>query len=119
PMPEPPKTLRNQKRKEKSIPQDIEYEGKGEGDVLVAPIKRDANSTSPVSLTKQIKKEEKNMWKVEQSLQTQTKQQTLRTASYCRVSTEQDAQQISLESQVAYYTYLILKNPKMSFAGIF
>ncbi|THE13981.1 hypothetical protein E1I69_05625 [Bacillus timonensis] len=119
PMPEPPRTLRNQKRKEKSTQTGIDLEGKEDGDVLVAPIKREANSTSHVSLTKQIKKEQKNMWKVEQSLQTQTKQQTLRTASYCRVSTEQDAQQISLESQVAYYTYLILKNPEMSFAGIF
>ena len=43
----------------------------------------------------------------------------IRTASYCRVSTDSDEQQTSLKTQVAYYTYLILKNPKYEFVGIY
>lgn len=43
----------------------------------------------------------------------------IRTASYCRVSTDHDDQKISLKTQVAYYTYLILKNPRYEFSGIY
>ncbi|WP_170270144.1 recombinase family protein [Heliorestis acidaminivorans] len=43
----------------------------------------------------------------------------LRTAAYCRVSTDQLDQKTSLKTQVAYYTYLILKDPTYEFAGIF
>ncbi|WP_350342333.1 recombinase family protein [Proteinivorax tanatarense] len=42
-----------------------------------------------------------------------------RTVAYCRVSTERNEQQISLKTQVAYYTYLILKNPDYEYAGIY
>ncbi|MCD8500709.1 MAG: recombinase family protein [Bacillaceae bacterium] len=43
----------------------------------------------------------------------------LRTAAYCRVSTDRLEQQSSLKTQVAYYTYLILKNQNYQFAGIY
>lgn len=43
----------------------------------------------------------------------------LRVAAYCRVSTDRLEQQSSLKTQVAYYTYLILKNPNYQFAGIY
>ncbi len=43
----------------------------------------------------------------------------LRTAAYCRVSTDRLEQQSSFKTQVAYYTYLILKNPNYQFAGIY
>ena len=43
----------------------------------------------------------------------------LRTAAYCRVSTDRLEQQSSLKTQVAYYTYVILKNPNYQFAGIY
>ena len=43
----------------------------------------------------------------------------LRTAAYCRVSTDREEQLTSYKTQVAYYTYLILKDPKYEFAGIF
>lgn len=117
--PEPPKTIRKQNIKANPVRQATDHSGEEEGNVSVQTKRRETSTTSEVSLTKQIKKEKKNMNKVEQSIRTRPEQPALRTASYCRVSTEQDAQQISLESQVAYYTYLILKNPEMSFAGIF
>ena len=44
---------------------------------------------------------------------------SLRTAAYCRVSTDRLEQQSSFKTQVAYYTYLILKNPNYQFAGIY
>ncbi|WP_079525504.1 recombinase family protein [Solibacillus isronensis] len=43
----------------------------------------------------------------------------LQTAAYCRVSTDRLEQQSSLKTQVAYYTYLILKNQNYQFAGIY
>ncbi|MED1601759.1 recombinase family protein [Alkalihalophilus marmarensis] len=43
----------------------------------------------------------------------------LRTAAYCRVSTDREEQLTSYKTQVAYYTYLILKDPRYEFAGIF
>ena len=43
----------------------------------------------------------------------------LRTAAYCRVSTDNEEQLTSYKTQVAYYTYLILKDPRYEFAGIF
>ncbi len=44
---------------------------------------------------------------------------TLKTAAYCRVSTDRLEQKTSLKTQVAYYTYLILKDPSYEFAGIY
>ncbi|ADH98338.1 recombinase family protein [Salisediminibacterium selenitireducens] len=41
------------------------------------------------------------------------------TAAYCRVSTEKESQLGSLDQQVAFYTYSIMKNPAYSFAGIY
>lgn len=43
----------------------------------------------------------------------------LRVAAYARVSTEQDEQQNSYETQVKYYTHLIEANPDWESAGIF
>lgn len=43
----------------------------------------------------------------------------LRTAAYCRVSTDLEEQELSFKTQVAYYTYLILKNPEYEYAGIY
>ena len=43
----------------------------------------------------------------------------LRTVAYCRVSTDNEEQLTSYKTQVAYYTYLILKDPRYEFAGIF
>ncbi|MGF7186608.1 DNA invertase Pin-like site-specific DNA recombinase [Desulfitispora alkaliphila] len=43
----------------------------------------------------------------------------LRTAAYCRISTDRDEQTTSLKTQVAYYTYRILKDPNYEYAGIF
>ena len=43
----------------------------------------------------------------------------LRTAAYCRVSTEQEEQLNSYEAQVDYYTNYIKSNPRYEFAGIY
>jgi len=43
----------------------------------------------------------------------------LRTAAYCRVSTDNEEQLTSYKTQIAYYTYLILKDRRYEFAGIF
>ncbi len=44
---------------------------------------------------------------------------TIRVAAYCRVSTNMEEQQVSIRSQTAYYTFLILKSKEWEFAGIF
>ena len=43
----------------------------------------------------------------------------LRTAAYCRISSESEEQKVSLKTQVAYYTYLILKDPIYEYVGIY
>lgn len=42
-----------------------------------------------------------------------------RVAAYCRVSTEEEEQQSSFETQVSYYTQLIMNNPDWQMVGIF
>lgn len=42
-----------------------------------------------------------------------------RVCAYCRVSTDHDDQKSSYSFQIAYYTYLIMKNPDWSFCGIY
>ncbi|WP_161974843.1 recombinase family protein [Bacillus timonensis] len=49
----------------------------------------------------------------------QKNKKTLKTAAYCRVSTDRLEQKTSMKTQVAYYTYLILKDPSYEFAGIY
>ena len=45
-------------------------------------------------------------------LQARTKNHKLRDAAYCRVSTEQEEQQNSIENQITYYEDLIRSNPE-------
>lgn len=45
--------------------------------------------------------------------------QKLKVAAYCRVSTKEEQQQGSLESQIEYYTDLINNNSSWKFAGVF
>ena len=47
------------------------------------------------------------------------KYRQLRVAAYCRVSTKQEEQENSYETQKAYYTEKIQKNPEWEFVGIF
>ena len=43
----------------------------------------------------------------------------MKVAAYCRVSTEMESQQSSIDLQIRYYTDLIQKNPEWDFAGVF
>jgi DNA invertase Pin-like site-specific DNA recombinase len=43
----------------------------------------------------------------------------LRTVAYARVSTEKDEQELSFESQRDFYTDKIMRNPEMTFCGIY
>lgn len=43
----------------------------------------------------------------------------VRVAAYCRVSTDEEEQLNSYESQIAYYTEAISKNPRWTFAGVY
>lgn len=43
----------------------------------------------------------------------------LRVAAYCRVSTDEEEQLNSYESQIAYYTEAIAKNPSWTFVGVY
>lgn len=47
------------------------------------------------------------------------KDQTLRVAAYCRVSTDSEEQLTSYRAQIKYYTTLINENPQWKLAGIF
>lgn len=52
-------------------------------------------------------------------LQARTRNHKLRVAAYCRVSTEQEEQQTSIENQITYYEDLIRSNPEWVYAGVF
>ena len=52
-------------------------------------------------------------------LQARTKNHKPRVAAYCRVSTEQEEQQTSIENQITYYEDLIRSNPEWEYAGVF
>jgi len=47
------------------------------------------------------------------------KSRKLKVAAYCRVSTERETQQSSIEFQIKYYTNLIQANSELDFAGVF
>ncbi len=47
------------------------------------------------------------------------KQKKPRVCAYCRVSTEHEEQQTSIEAQVSYYTEYIKENDKWEFAGVY
>lgn len=42
----------------------------------------------------------------------------LKVAAYCRVSTERETQQSSIDLKIKYYTDLIQANPEWDFAGV-
>lgn len=50
---------------------------------------------------------------------TPTNDRLIRTAAYCRVSTLQEIQEDSLESQTEYFKNLIEGDPNLEFAGIY
>ena len=52
-------------------------------------------------------------------LQARTRNHKLRVAAYCRVSTDQEEQQTSIENQIAYYEDFIHSNPEWEYAGVF
>ncbi len=52
-------------------------------------------------------------------IQTAEKKDILRTAAYCRVSTFKEEQELSYESQCAYYKALIEADPKKTLVGVY
>ena len=60
----------------------------------------------------------KKITKIEPTV-VQTAASKIRVAAYCRVSTEADAQLISLETQKSHYEELISANPNWVFAGLY
>ena len=63
------------------------------------------------------KRADKNVWNY--NMQTSEAKTKIRAAAYCRISTDHEEQKLSLKTQIAYYTYRILKNPAYEYAGIF
>lgn len=49
----------------------------------------------------------------------QREETKLKVAAYCRVSTDYDEQENSLENQMSYYEKLIKNNPEYEFAGVY
>lgn len=52
-------------------------------------------------------------------LQARTKNHRLRVAAYCRVSTDHEEQETSIENQITYYENLIRSKPEWEYAGVF
>lgn len=53
------------------------------------------------------------------AFQATPKNHRLRVAAYCRVSTDHEEQETSMENQIAYYEDLIRSNPEWEYAGVF
>lgn len=53
------------------------------------------------------------------SVKTPMQEQLLKVAAYCRVSTDSEEQQGSLENQMKFYTNYICKQPNWTLAGIY
>lgn len=51
--------------------------------------------------------------------ETKSKPRRIRTAAYCRVSTDSKEQELSFETQVTAYTDKIMSNPDWAFVGVF
>jgi site-specific DNA recombinase len=52
-------------------------------------------------------------------IKSETKKKKLRVCAYCRVSTDADEQENSLENQITYYRDFIQSNPEYEFAGVY
>lgn len=53
------------------------------------------------------------------AFQATPKNHRLRVAAYCRVSTDHEEQETSMENQIAYYEDLIRSKPEWEYAGVF
>lgn len=64
---------------------------------------------------------EKTVRKIDQTknIENVKSSRPLRTAAYCRVSTDSDEQEMSFDAQVEAYTDMIMKNPNWSLVDIF
>lgn len=86
---------------------------------MPALVEREVIKIEPRKENSMLKTIEKNLRDHPSSATAQPVKKPLRTAAYCRVSTDREEQLTSYKTQVAYYTYLILKDPRYEFAGIF
>lgn len=78
------------------------------------------HQTDPATLYHNVKKEI-NLYADQLNRQVERKkdQPKIRTAAYARISTEVSHQLGSLETQIAYYTYYILKDPNQSLVKVY
>lgn len=61
----------------------------------------------------------KKVTKIAQNTDEFSKHSKLRVAAYCRVSTDNDDQLVSLETQIKHYESYIKVNPDWKFAGLY
>ncbi|RKJ36162.1 hypothetical protein D7X33_38210, partial [Butyricicoccus sp. 1XD8-22] len=81
-----------------------------EGDMAEKTIIREVEVIEPNKGKSILESIEKNQMNYQKPGMLETKR--LRTAAYCRVSTDHLEQTGSIKNQIAYYTYFILKDPK-------
>ena len=71
-------------------------------------------NTSPEKLEREV-----NVLPPTKPIESEKRKKSIRTAAYCRVSTDSDEQELSFEAQVEAYTDMIMKNPDWTLVDIF
>ncbi|MED1601769.1 recombinase family protein [Alkalihalophilus marmarensis] len=94
-----------------------DFKDKDEGEMAGKTITREVEVIEPNKGHSILESIEKSKMDYQKPGMLETKR--LRTAAYCRVSSDHLEQTGSIKNQIAYYTYFILKDPKFEFAGIF
>ncbi len=92
---------------------------KGRSGDMQSLMEREVIKIEPKEGKSMLRTIEANLNKHPSTTSARPKTKPLRTAAYFRVSTDREEQLTSYKTQVAYYTYLILKDPRYEFAGIF
>jgi DNA invertase Pin-like site-specific DNA recombinase len=87
-------------------------------EVAIRPVRDVVKLENGLSI-KDLKNLKNNILKAQMASLKEEKEKKLKVAAYCRVSTLQEEQELSFQTQLAYYSYTILSNPSWELAGIY
>lgn len=85
-------------------------------EVAIRPVRDVVKLENGLSI-KDLKNLKNNILKAQMASLKEEKEKKLKVAAYCRVSTLQEEQELSFQTQLAYYSYTILSNPSWELAG--
>lgn len=87
-------------------------------EVTIRPVRDVVKLENGLSI-KDLKNLKNNILKAQMAKLKEEKERRLKVAAYCRVSTLQEEQELSFQTQLAYFSFLVLSNPSWALAGIY